>query len=74
LPQRQTLVCIGSKIRSAGAAGSSILSFQRADGRIEGPLTVRGGRAFVTKFRVGEEGRYGLSACETRGKNFLKNP
>jgi len=46
----------------------------RQAGRIEGPLISRAACALVTKFRVGEEGRYGLSACEIRSKEFLKNP
>jgi hypothetical protein len=76
LPQRQTLVCIGSKMRS------SILSFQMADpsslwlhrAGTEGPLTVRGGCVVVAKFRAGEEGRYGLSIGGIRSKNLLENP
>jgi hypothetical protein len=40
---------------------------------MEGPLTVVGGRAFVVKFRSGEEERYTLSIWEIRGKDFLGN-
>ena len=44
--------------------------FQRAGGRTEGPVTVRGVCAVVVKIRGGEEGRNGLSGWEIRGKNF----
>jgi hypothetical protein len=47
-----------------------VLDFQRAGGRIEGPLISRGGRAFDAKIRAGEEGRYELSIGGVRSKNF----
>jgi hypothetical protein len=41
-------------------------------GRMEGPLTVRGGCAFVVKFGGGAEGRWTVSILEIRSKNFLE--
>jgi hypothetical protein len=39
---------------------------------MEGPLSVGGGRAVVSKFTAGGEGRCGLSALEIRSKKIFR--
>jgi len=62
----------GSRVKSGVFAALRVREFIEFSngGRMEGPLTVGGGCAFVAKFRGGEEGRYTVSIREIRSKNF----